>query len=98
MYFFRKGQTKYALRCAFWELSNYVALYTLYNYVNARATLFVFLLPLTVMRLGLMVGNWGQHVFVDPAEADSDYLSSITLIDVPVGCSYRISYLRGTDK
>ncbi|KAJ6001903.1 hypothetical protein N7522_007130 [Penicillium canescens] len=92
MYFFRKGQTKYALRCAFWELSNYVALYTLYNYVNARATLFVFLLPLTVMRLGLMVGNWGQHAFVDPADPDSDYLSSITLIDVP---SNRFSFNDG---
>lgn len=69
-----------------WEIGNYVALYTMYNYVNARATLFVFILPLTVMRLGLMVGNWGQHAFVDPADPDSDYLSSITLIDVPVSC------------
>jgi hypothetical protein len=84
MYFWRKGQYKYAAKCAFWEIGNYVALYMLYNYVNARATTFVFILPLTVMRLGLMVGNWGQHAFVDPADPDSDYLSSITLIDVPV--------------
>jgi hypothetical protein len=84
MYFWRKGQFKYAAKCAFWEVGNYVAIYMLYNYVNARATTFVFILPLTVMRLGLMVGNWGQHAFVDPADPDSDYLSSITLIDVPV--------------
>ena len=84
LYFWRKGQFKYAAKCAFWEVGSYVAIYMLYNYVNARATTFVFILPLTVMRLGLMVGNWGQHAFVDPADPDSDYLSSITLIDVPV--------------
>lgn len=84
LYFWRKGQAKYASRAAFWELSNYLTIYLLYNYVNARATLFVLILPLTVMRCGLMVGNWGQHAFVDQADPDSDYLSSITLIDVPV--------------
>ncbi|GLI79735.1 hypothetical protein PoHVEF18_008076 [Penicillium ochrochloron] len=83
LYFLRKGQFKYASRAAFWELGNYVAIYLLYNYVNARATVFVFILPLTVMRCGLMVGNWGQHAFVDPIDPDSDYRSSITLIDVP---------------
>ncbi|KAJ5463170.1 hypothetical protein N7475_008114 [Penicillium sp. IBT 31633x] len=92
LYFWRKGQFKYAARCAFWEVGNYVAIYMLYNYVNARATTFVLILPLTVMRLGLMVGNWGQHAFVDPADPDSDYLSSITLIDVP---SNRFSYNDG---
>ncbi|KAJ5134244.1 hypothetical protein N7526_005609 [Penicillium atrosanguineum] len=83
LYFFRKGQFKYACRVAFWELGNYLAIYILYNYVNARATTFVLILPLTVMRFGLMVGNWGQHAFVDPIDPDSDYRSSITLVDVP---------------
>lgn len=84
LYFWRKGQSKYAAKTAFWELSNYTALYLLYTCVNSRATLFVFLLPLVVMRLGLMVGNWGQHAFVDPSDPDSDFRSSITLIDVAV--------------
>ncbi|KAJ5099373.1 hypothetical protein N7532_006374 [Penicillium argentinense] len=92
LYFWRKGQAKYAARAAFWELSNYATIYLLYNYVNARATLFVLILPLTVMRCGLMVGNWGQHAFVDQADPDSDYLSSITLIDVP---SNRFSFNDG---
>ncbi|KAJ5784804.1 uncharacterized protein N7503_010016 [Penicillium pulvis] len=91
-YFWSKGQKKYACKVAFWELSNYLFIYLLYNYVNARATLFVYILPLTVMRIGLMVGNWGQHAFVDPADPDSDYLSSITLIDVP---SNRFSFNDG---
>ncbi|KAJ5094816.1 hypothetical protein N7456_010677 [Penicillium angulare] len=92
LYFWKKGQTKYACRAAFWELSDYLAIYLLYTYVNARATLFVFILPLTVMRCGLMVGNWGQHAFVDQSDPESDYLSSITLIDVP---SNRFSFNDG---
>jgi hypothetical protein len=44
----------------------------------------VFLVPLALMRLALMTGNWGQHALVDESEPDSDFRSSITLIDVPV--------------
>lgn len=88
LYFWKKGQFSNACRAGFWELSDYASIYLLYNYVNPRATLFVFLLPLLVMRCGLMVGNWGQHAFVDPSDPDSDYLSSITLIDVPVSTSH----------
>ncbi|KAK4126860.1 fatty acid desaturase [Parathielavia appendiculata] len=82
LYFVRKGRTVNAAKAAFWELSNYAALYALFR-LNSRATTFVFLCPLLLMRLGLMVGNWGQHAFVDADEPDSDFRSSITLIDVP---------------
>ncbi|KAJ3459295.1 hypothetical protein FSOLCH5_014220 [Fusarium solani] len=80
-YFIRKGRTSLAFKAAFWELSTYTSLYTLYR-INPRATVFVFLIPLFLLRLGLMAGNWGQHAFVDADEPDSDYRSSITLIDV----------------
>ncbi|OJI97178.1 hypothetical protein ASPVEDRAFT_36574 [Aspergillus versicolor CBS 583.65] len=83
LYFFRKGKTAMAAKAAFWELGNYLALYVLWNYVNWKATLFVFLLPLLQLRVGLMVGNWGQHAFVDEVDPNSDFRSSITLIDVP---------------
>lgn len=83
MYFVRKGRTVLGAKAAFWELSWYATLYALSRF-NGRATLVVFLLPLLVLRLGLMLGNWGQHAFVDHDEPDSDYRSSITLIDVPV--------------
>jgi len=39
-------------------------------------------MPFLLLRLGLMVGNWGQHAFVDEVDPDSDFRSSITLIDV----------------
>jgi hypothetical protein len=85
LYFLNKGRTVNAAKTAFWELSNYAFLYTLYR-LNSRAATFAFLCPLLIMRLGLMVGNWGQHAFVDADEPDSDFRSSVTLIDVPV-CS-----------
>ena len=52
--------------------------------LNLRATLVTFIIPLIVMCIGLMVGNWGQHAFVDEEDPDSNFRSSITLIDVPV--------------
>ena len=38
----------------------------------------------------MMVGNWGQHALVDEVEPDSDFRSSITLIDVPVSGVKRV--------
>ncbi|KAI3401815.1 hypothetical protein diail_8193 [Diaporthe ilicicola] len=81
-YFLSKGQTNNAARAAFWEILNYVTIYCFYR-VDIRATIFVFLCPLFLMRVGLMVGNWGQHAFVDADDPSSDFRSSITLIDVP---------------
>lgn len=56
----------------------------MYKFVNTHATTFVFLTPLVRMRIALMTGNWGQHALVDEVEPDSDFRSSITLIDAPV--------------
>lgn len=73
-----------AFQAAACEIGNYAFLYFLFRFVNTRATIFVFLIPLALMRLALMTGNWGQHALVDELEPDSDFRSSITLIDVPV--------------
>lgn len=84
LYFLAKRRLAIAAKTAFWELSSYATYVALAKMVSWRATLFVFVLPLLVLRVGLMVGNWGQHAFVDPDEPDSDFRSSITLIDVAV--------------
>ncbi|RAL16979.1 fatty acid desaturase [Aspergillus homomorphus CBS 101889] len=81
-YFLRRGQRLTAAKAGLWELASYAAVYLLWSHVSWRATLFVFLLPLLQLRVGLMVGNWGQHAFVDEVDPDSDFRSSITLIDV----------------
>lgn len=84
LYFFRKGRSSVAAKAAFWEFTSYAGMYSLYQ-VNHRAAFFTILLPFLLLRVALMVGNWGQHAFVDRDEPDSDYRSSITLIDVTVG-------------
>ncbi|KAE8352499.1 hypothetical protein BDV28DRAFT_148958 [Aspergillus coremiiformis] len=82
LYFLRKGNLPCALKTAFWEYSDMAAIYCLWTYVNWKPTLFCFVLPFLQLRLGLMVGNWGQHALVDEVDPNSDYRSSITLIDV----------------
>jgi hypothetical protein len=84
LYFLSRKRPFMALKAFFFEVGNYTTYVLLATYVNWRATLFVFILPLSLMRIGLMVGNWGQHALVDRDEPDSDFRSSITLIDVPV--------------
>ena len=84
LYFIRKGQVRLGVKAGSWELGNYYVIYALYQWVNPCATLFVFILPLLLLRIGLMVGNWGQHAFVDEIDPASDFRSSITLIDVRV--------------
>ena len=83
LYFLRRNRPMLAAKLAFWELGSYASLYVLYRY-KPGPTFCLFLAPLILLRLGLMVGNWGQHAFVDSNEPDSDYRSSITLIDVAV--------------
>ena len=46
-----------------------------------QPTLVVFVIPFFYIRLMMMVGNWAQHAFVDPAEPDNPYKSSVNTID-----------------
>ncbi|KAI9375179.1 hypothetical protein BJX61DRAFT_192051 [Aspergillus egyptiacus] len=82
LYFLRKGKIHFALKAAAWELGNYLIILFFWNCISWKATLCVFVLPLVQLRIGLMVGNWGQHAFVDEVDPNSDFRSSITLIDV----------------
>ncbi|ORY03236.1 fatty acid desaturas-like protein [Clohesyomyces aquaticus] len=80
-YFLAKKKYGLACKAGSSEMVNYFALYILFR-LDPRPTICVFLLPLAIMRLGLMIGNWGQHAFVDDVSPTSDFRSSITLIDV----------------
>lgn len=73
-------------------MTSYAFMFSMTYHVNARAATFALLLPFVLLRLGLMVGNWGQHALVDESEPDSDFRSSITLIDV--AASYLFAPLR----
>jgi hypothetical protein len=83
LYFMQKRRYDMAVKQFILELGNYAFIFGMAK-CNFRATLFTLILPLILMRIGLMVGNWGQHAFVDEEDPDSNFRSSITLIDVPV--------------
>ena len=83
LYYFRKGQTSLAIRAAVSEIGSYVFLYSMTR-LDKRASTFVFLLPFAILRFALMVGNWGQHALVDEVDPNSDFRTSITMIDVMV--------------
>jgi fatty acid desaturase len=49
--------------------------------VSWRATLVVLILPLVMVRFGMMAGNWAQHAFIDRASPENNYRNSITCIN-----------------
>ena len=80
-YFFSKKRNALGLKAARSEFSYLIVLVLLCYFVNLGATMAVFVIPLIVVRLGMMSGNWGQHAFVDPDNPSNDYTSSITCIN-----------------
>ncbi|KAL8827209.1 MAG: hypothetical protein Q9191_003330, partial [Dirinaria sp. TL-2023a] len=82
LYFLRKRKPRLAFRTVASELTSYALIYFLARH-NLRTTMFVLVIPLIQMRIAMMIGNWGQHALVDDEDPDSDFRSSITLIDVP---------------
>lgn len=50
-------------------------------FVNLKATLVVFIIPLLFARLVMMLGNWTQHSFVDGNDPGNLYTSSINCIN-----------------
>ena len=50
-------------------------------FVNFRATMLVFVLPMIIVRFSMMMGNWAQHAFIDPDNPENNYQNSITCIN-----------------
>jgi hypothetical protein len=83
LYFVRKKRYGMAVKQCISELTSYGFIYVMATR-NFRATLFALILPLIVTRIGLMVANWAQHAFIDEEDPNSNFRSSLTLIDVSV--------------
>ena len=81
LYFLRRGQRKMAARAFFGELSFWIVVGLLATFADWRATLVVFVIPVLMVRVLMMAGNWAQHAFVDPAAPGDPYRNSITCID-----------------
>ncbi len=80
IYFAKKNRPKLIVRALGGEFTYYVVM-GLLLWVNWRATLMVFLVPLVTTRFLMMAGNWAQHAFVDQAAPGSSYRNSITCIN-----------------
>lgn len=83
LYFIRKGKPNLAFQAFISEVSSYIFFYAMYK-LNPRAAMWAFFLPFAILRFALMVGNWGQHALVDETDPNSDFRTSITMIDVMV--------------
>lgn len=95
LYFLRKNRYGMAFKAAGSEFATFGFYYLMSQVVGSKATFFVYILPFLMLRMGLMVGNWGQHAFVDNEEPDSDFRSSITVIDVAVCSSAQLTQYLG---
>lgn len=51
-------------------------------WLNTGAAMVVFVVPFVLMRFFMMMGNWGQHAFVDERYANSGYGNSTCIINV----------------
>ncbi len=80
LYFKNKARNKFALRIMCGELF-YTTLCVGLCFVNFKATLTVFILPLVFIRFAMMAGNWAQHAFIDATKPESIYGNSITCIN-----------------
>jgi fatty acid desaturase len=80
IYFYKRRRFRLMRRVLFGEISFALAIIALGS-INFQATLFVLILPVTIVRFLMMAGNWAQHAFIDPAAPHDAYKSSITCIN-----------------
>ncbi len=80
-YLKRRNRKQLAKKALEGELS-FFFLCAVLLFVNAKATLIVFVLPFLLLRLIMMVGNWTQHSMVDPDDPANPYKNCITTINV----------------
>ena len=64
-------------------LSTYCVVVSRLYAFNARATVAVFFIPYVVSSVLLMLGNFSQHIFVDPDRHNNSYALTYNLVDSP---------------
>lgn len=79
-YFLKKNRPAMARRALLSDAAH-VALMIGLSFVNWQATLVAFVVPYFFMRFAMMLGNWGQHAFIDPSRPGDSYVNSITCIN-----------------
>ena len=80
LYHRRKGNKKF-MRKIFIGEGGYWLVVGALLFINWQAALVVFVIPLVMIRMLMMAGNWGQHAFVDENDPGNAYRNSITCIN-----------------
>ena len=80
-YFVEKGRDRLARRTLVGE-ALYFSVTAIAIAWNVRAALVVLVLPLIAMRTLLIIGNWGEHAFLDPDEPENRFKSSTNQIGI----------------
>lgn len=81
-YFLRKKRPAMAQRAMTGDALHVLFIIAM-SFVNWRATLVAFVVPYFFIRAAMMIGNWGQHAFVDPSRPGDSYVNSVTWINTP---------------
>jgi hypothetical protein len=80
-YLFSKKKRKLARNAMAGEFS-FFAFCIIMCFVNLPGTMAVFVVTFFVSRMIMMVGNWTQHSFIDPADPSNHYKNAITTLNV----------------
>ena len=79
-YFLKKNRPAMARRAMTSDALHVVFMIAM-SFVNWRATLAAFVVPYCFMRFAMMLGNWGQHAFIDASRPGDSFVNSITCIN-----------------
>ncbi|HUQ97307.1 MAG TPA: fatty acid desaturase [Chitinophagaceae bacterium] len=82
LYLYYRKRKKMATKLTIGELAFYLFCIGM-CFVNLKATLIVFVIPVLFARLVMMLGNWTQHAFVDGQQPDNLFTSSVNCINTP---------------
>jgi len=79
-YFRKKDRKRFSTTILVGECV-YFGIIILLCFLNFKATLVVYIIPLIFTRFAMMAGNWAQHAFIDPIHPHNVYKNSITCIN-----------------
>lgn len=79
VYCYRRRRFKLMRRAITGEVSFFVLMALAFAY-DWRVGVAVFAVPLFIGRSVLIIGNWGEHAFVDPSAPEDSYRSSTNLL------------------
>ncbi|MBI1341581.1 MAG: fatty acid desaturase [Terrimonas sp.] len=80
VYLFKRKRKKLYIPFSVGEISFFIVCIAL-CFVNFKATMVIFFIPLLFARLVMMLGNWTQHAFIDAEDPENLYTSSINCIN-----------------